>query len=149
MKKLNLLIHVVSSVGWWGAVAAFLALAIAGVTGDAVTAATGLFITGWWVIVPLAVLATLTGFVQSLSGPWGLVRHWWVVFKIALTLPCTALLILHLQAVPYAAHEAATRQQMVIDAALALIVLMVPIGLSLYKPRGSTPWAKPAPGHRA
>lgn len=149
MKKLNLLIHVTSSVGWWGAVAVFLALAVVGVDGDAATAAKGMWVAGWWVIVPLAVLSTLTGFIQSLSGPWGLLRHWWVVFKIVVTLPCTGLLILHMQAVPDAAHDAGARQQMVLDAALALVVLMVPIVLSLYKPRGTTPAAKPGRDYKA
>ena len=141
MKRLNLLLHVVSSAGWWGAVAAFLVLAMAGTGGDAQDACRSLALTGWGAIVPLAILSSLTGLVQSLSGAWGLVRHWWVVFKIAITLPCSVLLILHLWMLGDC--RAGTVAQMRFDAALSLIVLIVPLALSIYKPRGLTPWSQP------
>ncbi len=140
MKRLNLLLHVTSSAGWWGAVAAFLALAMAG-------DARGMVLTGWGALVPLAALSSLTGLIQSLGGAWGLVRHWWVVFKIVLTLPCTALLLLHLMVLDRAGARAAG--QMTVDAVLALVVLMVPLALSVYKPRGVTPWASHAASRKA
>ena len=127
MKRFNLLLHVTSSAGWWGAVAAFLALALAGDS-------RGLMLTGWGAVVPLAAVSSLTGLIQSLGGGWGVVRHWWVLFKIVVTLPCSALLVLHL-AMP------GTAGTMAVDAGLALVVLMVPLVLSIYKPRGITPWA--------
>ena len=138
MKRLNLLIHVVSSAGWWGAVVAFLALAIGGLGGDTHATCRALTLTGWGAIVPLAAVSSLTGLVQSLGGAWGLARHWWVLFKIIVTLPCSALLLLHLGALGDC--MVGTVPQMVVDAGLALIVLMVPIVLSVYKPRGTTPW---------
>ena len=140
MKRLTLLLHVVSSAGWWGAVAAFLVLAIAGVGGDAGAACHALALTGWGAIVPLAVLSSATGLVQSLGSAWGLARHWWVVFKIVITLACTALLLLHLWMLGDC--RSGTAAQMTFDAALALVVLMVPLALSVYKPRGVTPWAQ-------
>ncbi len=139
MKRLNLLLHVVSSAGWWGAVAAFLVLAVAGLRGDAKAACHAMALTGWGAIVPLAAVSSLTGLVQSLGGAWGLARHWWVVFKIAITLPCAALLVLHLSMLGNC--RAGTAAQMTFDAGLALIVLVAPLALSLYKPRGVTPWA--------
>ncbi len=141
MKRLNLLLHVTSSAGWWGGVAAFLALAVAGVAGDSHAACRAMAVIGWGAIVPLAVLSSATGLVQSLGGAWGVLRHWWVVFKIVVTLPCSLLLLLHLKALD--ACTARTAGQMTVDAALALIVLMVPLGLSVYKPRGLTPWTAP------
>ncbi len=140
MRRLNLLLHVVTSAGWWGAVLAFLALAVAGLSGDAIAACHAMALTGWGAIVPLAGLSSLTGLIQSLSGAWGLVRHWWVVFKIVITLPCSALLVLHLWML--GGCRAGTVPQMTFDAGLALIVLMVPLALSVYKPRGVTPWAQ-------
>ncbi len=142
MKRLNLLLHIVSSAGWWGAVAAFLALAVSGMATDAHAACRGMMVTGWGAIVPLAALSGLTGLVQSLGGPWGLLRHWWVVFKVVITLPCSALLLLHLGGL--GACGPGIAKQMTIDAGLALAVLMVPLGLSVYKPRGVTPWAASA-----
>ena len=139
MRRLNLLLHVASSAGWWGAVAAFLALALAGLSGDAAAACRGMAVTGWGAIVPLAAISAATGLVQSLTGAWGLLRHWWVAFKIVITLPCSALLLLHLGALD--GCRGGVAQQMTVDAALALAVLMVPLILSVYKPRGMTPWA--------
>ncbi len=141
MKRLNLLLHVTSSAGWWGAVAAFLALAIAGMTGDGHAACRAMAVTGWGAIVPLAVLSSATGLVQSLLGAWGLLRYWWVLFKIVVILPCSLLLVLHLKALD--ACSARTADRMTVDATLALIVLMVPLALSVYKPRGTTPWTAP------
>ncbi len=139
MRRLNLLLHVTSSAGWWGAVLAFLLLAMAGIDGNAATTCHALVLTGWGAIVPLAALSSLTGLIQSLGGAWGLLRHWWVVFKIVITLPCSALLVLHLWMLD--GCRAGIAAQMRFDAALALIVLMVPLALSVYKPKGVTPWA--------
>jgi hypothetical protein len=140
MRRLNLLLHVTSSAGWWGAVLVFLVLAIAGLGGVHEADCRALALTGWAAIVPLAAVSSLSGLVLSLSGAWGLARHWWVLFKGVMTLPCSALLLLHLQGLETCA--AGTAAQMTVDAALALVVLMVPMVLSIYKPRGTTPWSR-------
>ena len=58
VRKLALTVHLTSSVGWIGAVLAYLALGVAAVTRSdpqTVRAAwTAMDLTGWWVIVPLA-----------------------------------------------------------------------------------------------
>ena len=63
--------HVMSSVGWLGAVGAFLALAIAGVDSEDAqivrAAYLAMHLTTWFVIVPLCLAALLTGIVQSLG----------------------------------------------------------------------------------
>jgi len=138
MRRLNLLLHVTSSAGWWGAVAAFLVLAITGMAGAPDAACRAMAVTGWAAIVPLAALSSLTGLVLSLGGPWGLARHWWVLFKVVVTVPCSLLLVLHLRVLEDCRPGAAA--QMTLDAVLALVVLMVPLALSVYKPRGLTPW---------
>ncbi len=138
MRRLTLLSHVTSSAGWWGAVLAFLSLANAGMTAPSEATCRALALTGWGAIVPLAALSSLTGLTLSLGGAWGLVRHWWVLFKVVITLPCSALLLLHLGGLRTCSRGAAT--QMTVDAGLALVVLMVPMALSIYKPRGTTPW---------
>jgi hypothetical protein len=89
LRKFALTSHVTSSVGWLGAVGAFLALAIAGVTSQnaqTVRAAyLAMHMTTWFVIVPLCLAALLTGIVQSLGTTWGLFRHYWIVTKLVLT----------------------------------------------------------------
>lgn len=64
-------------------------------------------VTGWYVIVPLAFAALLTGLVQSLGTTWGLFRHYWVLAKLALTALATLLLLLHMRVAEQVAHTAA------------------------------------------
>jgi len=65
LRKFALTTHVTSSVGWLGAVGAFLALAIAGLGSQdpqIVRAAyLAMHLTTWFVIVPLSLAALLTG----------------------------------------------------------------------------------------
>ena len=86
LRKLALTVHLTSSVGWIGAVIAYLALGVAAETSSdtqTVRAAwTAMELTGWWVIVPLAVAALLTGLVMSLGTQWGLFRHYWVLISL-------------------------------------------------------------------
>src|SRR5258708_11390948 len=101
LRKFALTAHVTASVGWLGAVAAFLAVAIAGLTsGDtpmvrAAYLAMGL--TGWFVIVPLSLASLLTGLGQALGTTWGLFRHYWVLAKLLITVVATILLLVHMQ----------------------------------------------------
>src|SRR5688500_16050479 len=95
LRKAALTLHVTFSVGWLGAVAAFLALSIAGqVSRDAgmVGAAyRSTYLIGAYVIVPLSLGAFVAALVVSLGTHWGLFRHYWVVVKLVLTLGSTIL----------------------------------------------------------
>ncbi|MGW0732005.1 hypothetical protein [Streptomyces sp. NPDC002851] len=153
LRKLALTTHVLTSVGWAGAVTVFLALAVVGLTGQDARQVRGAYlameVATWYVIVPLAFASLLTGIVQSLGTSWGLVRHYWVLAKLLLTVAATALLLLHTQPVGAVADLAATttladgdlgglRIQLVADAAAALAVLLAATGLAVFKPRGLT-----------
>lgn len=152
VRKLALTIHVTSSVGWMGAVACVLALAIAGLTGredHAVRAAyVAMKVTTWAVIVPLCFASLLTGLIESLLTPWGLFRHYWLIAKLVLTTLATIVLLAHTQPIGLLAHAAAhgtlgadldsVRVQLMVDAAAALFVLVVATVLAIYKPRGLT-----------
>ena len=80
LRKFALTAHLTSSVGFIGAVVAYLTLGVAAVTSqDAQTvraAWIAMELTGWFVIVPLALAALLTGLVMSLGTPWGLFQHY-------------------------------------------------------------------------
>jgi hypothetical protein len=155
LRKFALTAHVSSSVGWLGAVAAFLALAVAGLTSpDAqmVQAAyLAMELTGWFVIVPLSLASLVTGLVQSLATKWGLFRHYWIVVKLLIAIFATIVLLLHMQPTSRLAGVAAERTlssadlvglriQLVADAGAALLVLLVATTLAVYKPRGITPY---------
>jgi hypothetical protein len=153
VRKFALTTHVTSSVGWLGAVGAFLALAIAGLGGEdaQIVRATylAMHLTTWFVIVPLCLASLLTGVVQSLGTTWGLFRHYWIVTKLVLTILATIILLLHTQPIDRVAAVAAQttlaagdlrqlRIQLVGDACAALFVLLVTTTLSVYKPWGMT-----------
>jgi hypothetical protein len=97
-----------SSVGWIGAVVAYLALGVAAVTSSDTqtirSAWTGVELTGWWVIAPLSIAAL----VMSLGTRWGLFRHYWILISLALTVVCTAVLLLHMPTVSAMASLAPT-----------------------------------------
>jgi hypothetical protein len=151
LRKLVLTVHVTASVGWLVAVATFLALAVAGlISRDAqvVRAAyLSMELSAWFVIVPLSFASPLSGIVQSLGTTWGLFRHYWVLIKFLMTIPCTLILLLHMQPIGLLARVAAEttlssgdltrlRIQLAADAGAALIVLLVATTLSVYKPQG-------------
>src|SRR3954469_7202290 len=96
LRKLVLTVHLTVSVGWIGAVVAYLALGVAAVTSpdpQTVRAAwIAMELTGWYVIVPLALAALLTGIVMALGTPWGLFRHYWVLISLGLTIFATVVL---------------------------------------------------------
>lgn len=157
-RKLILTAHVATSVGFLGSVAGFLALAIVGATtadshiGPA--AYIGMGIITWDVIVPLAVLSIIIGLVQSLGTPWGLLRYYWVIVKEILTVIAFVVLMLRTPTIDALSRAAASgldlgamqqnRFSMVIHGAGGLAVLLVVVVLSVYKPRGVTPYGAAA-----
>jgi hypothetical protein len=103
------------------------------------------------VIVPACVASLLTGVVQSLATPWGLFRHYWVIFKLLLTIAATVLLLVHLGPIRYAAGLASARapdlvalgpvaRQLVLTSGGAVLLLVTTTVLSIYKPAGVLPW---------
>ena len=153
LRKFALTAHVTSSIGWFGAVAAFLALAIVGLTSqdrELVRAAyLAMELTTRFVIVPFAFVSGLTGVVSSLFTRWGLFRYYWVLVKLVITILATLILLVHTQPIDLLASVAAKTtvlgaslhsQQllMVVASSVALVVLLVLTALSVYKPRGMT-----------
>ena len=153
LRKFALTLHVTSSVGLLGSIAAFLALSIVGVaSADDQTLRSvypAMQIIARTVIVPLAFAALITGLVQSLGTAWGLFQHYWVVVKLLLTAFATTILLIKMALISEAAHlvtEAilpraelhAAGLQLVVHAAGGLCVLLLPMVLSIYKPQGRT-----------
>src|SRR6266498_3851029 len=149
LRKFALTAHVTSSVGLLGSIAAFLALAIAGLASQDAqiirAAYPAMDLIARFVIVPLAFASLLTGLIQSLGTTWGLFRHYWVLAKLLLTVFATIVLLVEMPLIGYAAHLSAetilsradlraTGIQLVIHASSGLLVLLVPAILSVYKP---------------
>lgn len=157
LRKFALTAHITFSVSWIGAVAGFLALAITGLISPDVqkvrAAYLAMEIVGWFLIVPLCFASLLSGLVQALGTPWGLFRHYWVLIKFLITVFSTLILLLHMKPITYLASVAAEkallsndlrglRVQLVADASAALVALLVATTLSVYKPRGLTPYGR-------
>jgi hypothetical protein len=89
--------------------------------------------------------------VQSLGSNWGLFRHYWVVFKLAINVAATVVLLAYTQTLSYFAGvaertsatsglSALRSPSPLLHAAAALVLLLVATTLGIYKPRGLTPY---------
>lgn len=162
-RKFLLTAHITASVGWIGAVLAYLALVIAAMTGqsDQLLRATwiALELIGWYVIVPLALGALVTGISIALGTPWGLFRHYWVATSLLLTVVAAAVLLQHMSTVTSFANIAsdaanagvrdvlrpALRGEL-LHAGVGLVVLLGIATLNVYKPRGLTAYGRKRSG---
>jgi ribose/xylose/arabinose/galactoside ABC-type transport system permease subunit len=143
-RKLVLTAHITTSVGWLGAVLAYVALDVAAITSTNPDTVRALWVardvTVWSAIVPLAVASVLIGIVNALGTPWGLLRHYWVIMKLLLTLAATAILLQEAQSVSAAAAQARAdpRPGSLLHSVGGLVVLLTVTTLSVFKPRGLT-----------
>jgi len=154
LRKLVLTAHITSTVGWLGAAAGFLALAVAGLTSQDPQMVRAVYLAAEpitsFVIVPLAFASLVIGVVQSLGTPWGLFRHYWVLFKLLITIFAIIILLQEARTVSVFAARAAEMdfvdprglESYVLHSGLGVLVLLVPTVLSVYKPRGRTPWTR-------
>lgn len=150
IRKFALTAHVTFSVGWLGAVIGFLVLVVTALsTQDTQTvrvAWIAMELIGWFAIVPLAFASLLTGLVMSLGTKWGLFKHYWVFFKLSLTVIATSVLLLNMQTVSSLVDIAAETESVniagmwgeLLHAGGGLLILLVITILSIYKPRGMT-----------
>lgn len=156
LRKLTLTAHVTLSVGWLGAVAAYIALAIAALVSQNEPLVRASYLSmeviAWFVILWLGCGALLTGLVQSLGTEWGLFRHYWIAIKFALTVLATLVLVMHVPTISRVARAAAepgflaqdshVRVQLLVHAVGGLVVLLVVTALSVFKPWGRTPYGR-------
>ena len=155
LRKAALTAHVASSVGWLGAVASFLALAVLGLTSDDAETVRGAYLVmeplAWFLLVPLAFASLLTGLVQSLGTAWGLFRHYWVVAKLVINVFATAVLLMYMEtfrsmagvaADPGADLSVVRNVSPLVHGALALLLLLAAPVLAVHKPRGLTRYGR-------
>ncbi len=154
LRKPVLSVHIALSVGWIGAIFAYLALDVAAATSQDPTtlraAYVGMGLVAGTAIVPLAVAALLTGLLVSLGTKWGLIRHWWVVVSLLLTVFATLVLLAEvptINALASAAANPSTSSDQLRALGVTLphsvgggLVLLVVLGLNVYKPQGLTPY---------
>lgn len=152
LRNLVLAAHVAASVGWMGAILAYLPLDVAAAASADTTILRASYVGMWliarYVLIPLAFATVATGIVISLITPWGLFRHYWVVISLALTIFSFVVLLVELatiRALRDAALDASTTDAALVALPSTLphsvggtIVLAVVLVLNVYKPQGLT-----------
>jgi hypothetical protein len=156
LRKLFLTLHVCASVGWIGAVAAFLILSIAGIQSTVDLVVRSSFISmdlvARFLIVPLSFASLVTGLIVSIGTQWGLIKHYWIIFKFIITVLCVAILQLHMGPIKTLAQHATTgtihmdsleqmKIELLVKTAAAILALLITLILSVYKPKGITRFA--------
>jgi hypothetical protein len=152
LRKFALAAHLTVSVGWVGAVAAYLALDLSAATSQNPTTLRAAYVAmesiARFVIVPLGVTSLLTGLVMSLGTTWGLFRHYWVLISLVLTVIATAVLLVETRTISSLGEMAAdpttsaehlrAMPSTLVHSVGGTVVLLVVLVLNMYKPQGLT-----------
>lgn len=84
-------------------------------------------------------------------SPWGIFRHYWLVFKLLMTIFATGILLMYMAtfrsmaataAVPASDLAVVRNPSPLVHATLALVILLVATVLAIYKLRGLTPYGR-------
>ena len=148
VRRLVLTAHIATSVGWMGAVLAYVGLDVTASRSQDVDRARAAYVamevTATSVIIPLALVSVVIGVVNALGTPWGLFRHYWVLVKLLLTVVATAVLLSQSRTISALATAAQSGEDprmlpgTLVHSIGGLLVLLVIMILSVYKPRGLT-----------
>ncbi|MEV6419786.1 DUF2269 domain-containing protein [Streptomyces sp. NPDC051662] len=143
VRRTLLVAHVATSVSWLGLTLGLLTLGVtAYLTNDATTteaAYRAMKIFADWLIIPIALLALISGVLLSLGTPWGLARHRWVWTKFWLTLITLGATVFALR--PTISDAAATglpNSSLVAAPTVASCAYLFMTAISVLKPWGLT-----------
>lgn len=145
-REVALILHVLTSVGWFGIAVAVVVCAIAArATADQAFAHAlyRVMAASPWLSVPAGLTAAATGTLVALGSRYGLIRHWWVVVKVLLTvvvITADALLVSVLAREAAATDHAAP--PLYGSTVGHVVALVIATALSVIKPRGLTPWGR-------
>lgn len=160
LRKAVLVLHIVIAISWMGVDIALLVLLITARTTDSAILAVSGF-SAIRMIVPVAVppisLGILaTGLILGMSTRWGVLRYWWVVVKLLLSLVMTILVFVSLvpgvnsialgapgamSADEVRAHLGVLPTMLLFPPVVSFLMLGVAAVLSVFKPWRHTPWS--------
>jgi hypothetical protein len=160
-RKGVMVLHAISGIGWMGVdIAVLILLVTARTSDDAAVVASGFNAIRMIVPVavpPLSLSILITGVLLGLGSSWGLIRYWWVLVKLCLSLIMTVLVFVSL--VP-AVNEIAMLDMTAVSAdtvrtslgdlptqlmyppVVSFLMLATATILSIYKPWRRTPWSR-------
>jgi hypothetical protein len=151
-RQLLVFLHVAVSVGWMGAGAANVVLAMsAGYTSSVDVRRVCYHMIDRidvFVVIPLAFAALISGVLLCVVTPWGLARYWWVLAKLVLTVTVIVFSTFGLGVWVEQSIEATTASTKASEvagllgygAALNIVAFLFMTWASVAKPWGTTPW---------
>jgi hypothetical protein len=155
LRKVVLTVHVISAVGWIGAACAYLSLTVAALTSESDDTVRAAFIAMelvYFALIPLAATALVTGVAQALGTNWGLLRHYWIVAKLLLTVVAFGVMVNnlgevsshadHVRHAPGADLPSGAATHGLEHAGVGVLILLLVATLGLYKPRGLTRYGR-------
>lgn len=153
LRKFVLTLHVISTMGWLGSAVAYIPIATYVLTNqDAEMIRSAIQIMKLianFVIIPMAFASLLTGVILSLGTRWGLFRHYWVLFKLLLTIIGVFVLVAYTLGLNEMASIASSADISILQdrehmahTIGGLLVLLVATVLSVYKPGGMTRYGR-------
>ncbi|MGQ0773365.1 MAG: hypothetical protein ACT4NY_02940 [Pseudonocardiales bacterium] len=159
-RKVWLTAHIASSVGWLGAAYTMLVLGTTALISDRTGFRVALYevmhLFDRAVNIPLAAIMLITGLVGALGTPWRLVKHWWVLGKLILSVTALVVtpplsvprLIFMIETLPTGATTGSTAGQIVTISVCTVLTLTTVTTISVFKPWGHTRWAQRAAAAR-
>jgi hypothetical protein len=144
--KVALTVHILTSVGWFGiAVVIAFCVLVAGNTSDRALA-NALYRTmeiAPWLSIPVGVAAVASGAVLGLGTTFGLIRHWWVVAKIVIATAVVVTDAILFRTLARSAVVTGNAPRPLSGVSIAhVVVLAIAVVVSVFKPRGLTPWGR-------
>jgi hypothetical protein len=154
LRKIVLAVHLTVSVGWLGAVLAYIPMDVSVALTDDPATVRSAWMAMWlivtWAILPVGLLSLVSGILISAGTRWGLFRHWWVVVSLVLTSGALVVLVqeaAHITRLAAIAVDPGTSaaELLALPPTLphsigGLLVLLVIQWLNVFKPSGLTPY---------
>jgi hypothetical protein len=146
-RNLLLAVHILATVGLFGADLVLLLLGASSVFGaDPRSVYPAAHLIGQMLVQPLALVSLSTGVALALLTPWGLFQYWWTALKLAITVALTIVVLVVLVPRLGAAADAAAspapqamttteRVPLMLAPALGSSLLALNVALAVYKPR--------------
>jgi hypothetical protein len=152
-RRIALIVHITTAVGWLGTTVVLLTLAITGLQTSEPSVQLVAYYDVFRVLnpgasVPLAFFGLLSGIVLAIRGPFGLIRHRWVLTKLIASLVAV---LINQEVTKDGAAQMSARlaaghpvgfagAQVLFGACLNVVILTMNVGLSVTKPWGMTRW---------
>ncbi|MGH3758551.1 hypothetical protein [Actinophytocola sp.] len=161
VRRVWMVLHIISSVGWLGTILAAIALSAASLTTDDLDRVNSLYVAMEVLadafFLPGTALLVITGVVLGLGTKWGLAKWWWVFVKLIVGLALFAAGAFNLRFAVYNAADKAGELQPLessVDVSLfGMLCVMAGLGifaalLSVLKPWGRINWRRNATTRR-